>query len=94
MFFFFFFLLRFSAIASLKLEAVESTVLPVTAEFIPLKKDCSDTEVQSTNKKEKDTKDEILDPLDLQLCTFDNSNLETKVPNSLDFTEFEPMSEC
>ncbi|KAK4752126.1 hypothetical protein SAY87_020924 [Trapa incisa] len=67
------------AIASVKLEAVKSTVKPVTAEFIPLKKDCDDTEVESTNNKEKDTTDDNLDTLDLQLCSFDNNYHEKKI---------------
>ncbi|OWM83754.1 transcription factor HHO6 [Punica granatum] len=74
------------AILTLKLESVQCSASaplvtqPVTAEFIPLKKDCDDTEDASPKEKEKDSKDESLGPLDLQLCTFDNSKPSTVNP--------------
>lgn len=99
----------FAAIESLKLGSMQCsaspTAQPVTAEFIPLKKDCNHPEDESARKKEKDIKDANLGPLDLQLCTVDNTNsstvhsfeqqqeakVTTKVPESVDLTEFDTL---
>lgn len=59
--------------------AAPPSAQPVTTEFIPLKKDCDDTEDEGAKKKDN-TEDESLGTLDLQLCTFDSSNPSTDLP--------------